>query len=86
MEGYDVVVIGSFYGQRAYSELSHHSHDHQLTISADFVKRFGVPTDQTEIGYAIPPAWQSGLSNGSSAGGILGLLASLDHLLPFPKP
>lgn len=45
-----------------------------LNGSADFLKRFGVATDQTEIGYAIPPDWQSALSNGSSAGGIIGLL------------
>jgi hypothetical protein len=44
---------------------------------ADFLKRFGVPTDTTEIGYAIPPQWQSALSNGSSAGGIIGLLVSI---------
>lgn len=43
---------------------------------ADFLKRFGVATDTTEIGYAIPPEWQSALSNGSSAGGIIGLLVS----------
>lgn len=62
------------------------TYDHQLTLSADFLKRFGVPTDQTEVGYAIPPAWQSGLSNGSSAGGILGLLVSLFHRLISPGP
>jgi hypothetical protein len=50
-----------------------------LISLADFLKRFGVATDQTEIGYAIPPDWQSALSNGSSAGGIIGLLVSLDH-------
>ena len=44
---------------------------------ADFLKRFGVATDTTEIGYAIPPEWQSALSNGSSAGGIIGLLVSI---------
>ena len=47
-----------------------------LILLADFLKRFGVATDQTEIGYAIPPDWQSALSNGSSAGGIIGLLVS----------
>jgi hypothetical protein len=48
-------------------------------VLADFLKRFGVATDTTEIGYAIPPDWQSALSNGSSAGGIIGLLVrSLD--------
>ncbi|KAF9066480.1 maltose permease [Rhodocollybia butyracea] len=56
MEGYDVVVIGSFYGQ------------------PDFTKRFGVIAPGSATGYAIPAAWQSGLSNGSSAGGIIGLL------------
>ncbi|KAF9457582.1 trehalose transport-related protein [Collybia nuda] len=56
MEGYDVVVIGSYYGHPA------------------FLKRFGVPTAASENGYVIPAEWQSALSNGSSAGGILGLL------------
>ncbi|GAW00411.1 maltose permease [Lentinula edodes] len=56
MEGYDVVVIGSFYGQ------------------PNFTKRFGIVAPGTATGYAIPAAWQSGLSNGSSAGGIIGLL------------
>jgi SP family general alpha glucoside:H+ symporter-like MFS transporter len=56
MEGYDVVVIGSFYGHPA------------------FLKRFGVPDESSTNGYVIPAEWQSALSNGSSAGGILGLL------------
>jgi SP family general alpha glucoside:H+ symporter-like MFS transporter len=56
MEGYDVVVIGSFYGHPA------------------FLKRFGVPDASSTNGYVIPAEWQSALSNGSSAGGILGLL------------
>ncbi|WRT64224.1 uncharacterized protein IL334_001153 [Kwoniella shivajii] len=58
MEGYDVVVIGSFYGHPA------------------FLKRFGVPVplSVSENGYVIPADWQSALSNGSSAGGIIGLL------------
>jgi SP family general alpha glucoside:H+ symporter-like MFS transporter len=55
MEGYDVVVIASFYGQK------------------NFAQRFGVPADNT-IGYAIPASWQSALGNGSSAGGIIGLM------------
>lgn len=46
------------------------------TEIADFLRRFGVPTTATEVGYAIPPDWQSALSNGSSAGGIIGLLVS----------
>ncbi|KZT59946.1 sugar transporter [Calocera cornea HHB12733] len=58
MEGYDVVVIGSFYGQ------------------PNFLRRFGVLAPGTENGYVIPAAWQSGLSNGSSAGGILGLFVN----------
>lgn len=41
----------------------------------NFLRRFGVPAD-TEIGYVIPAAWQSGMSNGAAAGGILGLLVS----------
>ncbi|KAJ7484804.1 maltose permease [Mycena galericulata] len=55
MEGYDVVVIGSFYEQPA------------------FLRRFGVvnPATGTKV---IPAPWQSGLGNGSSAGGIIGLM------------
>ncbi|KAK8853023.1 hypothetical protein IAR55_003724 [Kwoniella newhampshirensis] len=58
MEGYDVVVIASFYGQ------------------PNFLKRFGVPVplSVSQNGYVIPAQWQSALGNGSSAGGILGLL------------
>jgi SP family general alpha glucoside:H+ symporter-like MFS transporter len=81
MEGYDVVVIGSFYGQR---EL-HTAWCQSLIKLADFVKRFGVPTDTTEIGYAIPPEWQSALSNGSSAGGIIGLLVSIRRCMHVAK-
>nr|GAT58238.1 maltose permease [Mycena chlorophos] len=55
MEGYDVVVIGSFYEQPA------------------FLNRFGV-VDQATGQKLIPAPWQSGLSNGSAAGGIIGLL------------
>ncbi|EIN04153.1 maltose permease [Punctularia strigosozonata HHB-11173 SS5] len=58
MEGYDVVVIASFYGQ------------------PNFLKRFGVPAPNTDAGYVIPAEWQSALSNGSSAGGIIGLLVN----------
>ena len=58
MEGYDVTVVGSFYGHPA------------------FLRRFGVPTTGNDIGYAIPAPWQSGLSNGASAGGIIGLFVS----------
>ncbi|KAJ7723507.1 maltose permease [Mycena maculata] len=55
MEGYDVVVIASFYEQPA------------------FLKRFGVVNPATGL-KVIPAPWQSGLGNGSSAGGIIGLL------------
>ncbi|KAJ7121612.1 maltose permease [Mycena epipterygia] len=55
MEGYDVVVIASFYGQPA------------------FLKRFGVEDPATGLN-VIPAPWQSGLGNGSSAGGIIGLI------------
>ncbi|KAJ7046038.1 maltose permease [Mycena alexandri] len=55
MEGYDVVVIGSFYEQPA------------------FLKRFGVVNPATGQ-KLIPAPWQSGLGNGSSAGGIIGLM------------
>ncbi|EJD45772.1 trehalose transport-related protein [Auricularia subglabra TFB-10046 SS5] len=56
MEGYDVVVIGSYYGHPS------------------FLRRFGVEAPQSTNGYVIPAEWQSALSNGSSAGGIIGLL------------
>jgi SP family general alpha glucoside:H+ symporter-like MFS transporter len=46
-----------------------------LVILAAFLKRFGVPAN-TENGYVIPAQWQSALSNGSSAGGIIGLLVN----------
>ncbi|KAJ6628583.1 trehalose transport-related protein [Mycena sp. CBHHK59/15] len=55
MEGYDVVVIASFYGQPA------------------FLKRFGVVNPATGA-HVIPAPWQSGLGNGSSCGGIIGLM------------
>ncbi|KAF7313085.1 Maltose permease [Mycena kentingensis (nom. inval.)] len=54
MEGYDVVVIASFYGHPA------------------FLNRFGVVNPATGE-RVIPAEWQSGLGNGSSAGGIIGL-------------
>ena len=54
MEGYDVVLIASFYGHPA------------------FLKKYGVPGPEGKN--IIPAAWQSGLGNGSSAGGIIGLL------------
>ncbi|KAK6984885.1 maltose permease [Favolaschia claudopus] len=55
MEGYDVVVIASFYEQPA------------------FLKRFGEEDPATgKLG--IPAPWQSGLGNGSSVGGIIGLI------------
>ncbi|KZP14566.1 maltose permease [Athelia psychrophila] len=56
MDGYDLVIIGSFYGQ------------------PNFLKRFGTPAPGTVNGYIIPAEWQAALSNGSSAGGILGLM------------
>lgn len=46
------------------------------TTIADFTKRFGIPAD-TSTGYTITAPWQSGLSNGSSAGGIIGLLVRI---------
>ncbi|KAJ6503790.1 maltose permease [Mycena sanguinolenta] len=55
MEGYDVVVIASFYEQPA------------------FLKRFGSVNPATG-GLVIPAPWQSGLGNGSSVGGIIGLM------------
>ncbi|KAJ7879362.1 maltose permease [Mycena leptocephala] len=55
MEGYDVVVIASFYEQPA------------------FLKRFGVVNPATGE-KLIPAPWQSGLGNGSSVGGIIGLM------------
>ncbi|KAH8827910.1 maltose permease [Flagelloscypha sp. PMI_526] len=56
MEGYDVIVISSFYGHPA------------------FLKRFGYVREGTATGYAISAEWQSALNNGSSAGGIIGLI------------
>ncbi|EJU01382.1 maltose permease [Dacryopinax primogenitus] len=44
-----------------------------FVLLANFLRRFGVPAPGTENGYVIPAEWQSGLSNGSSAGGIIGL-------------
>ncbi|KAF9039432.1 maltose permease [Hymenopellis radicata] len=58
MEGYDVVVIASFYGHPT------------------FLRRFGVVSPGSTNGYVIPAEWQSALSNGSSAGGIIGLLVN----------
>lgn len=55
-----------------------------LTTAAAFLRRFGVPTTGNAIGYAIPAPWQSGLSNGASAGGIIGLLVSLHAYLVKP--
>jgi MFS family permease len=43
---------------------------------ANFLKRFGVPAPHTDAGFVIPAEWQSALSNGSSAGGIIGLLVN----------
>ncbi|KZP14565.1 general substrate transporter [Athelia psychrophila] len=40
----------------------------------NFLKRFGTPVPGTVNGYIIPAEWQAALSNGSSAGGILGLM------------
>lgn len=71
MEGYDVVVIGSFYGHRECIAIQIGSHS--LLIAA-FLRRFGVEAPGTTNGYVIPAQWQSALSNGSSAGGIIGLL------------
>ncbi|KAF7291275.1 Maltose permease [Mycena indigotica] len=55
MEGYDVVVIASFYEHPA------------------FLNRFGI-YDETAKRRLIPAPWQSGLGNGSSVGGIIGLM------------
>lgn len=52
---------------------------------AAFLRRFGVPTTANAIGYAIPAPWQSGLSNGASAGGIIGLIVSLEGFVPLWK-
>ena len=74
MEGYDVTVLGSFYGHREYP-LSYVI-CRKTDFIAAFLRRFGVPTTSNAIGYAIPAPWQSGLSNGASAGGIIGLIVS----------
>ena len=47
-----------------------------IFISASFVRRFGVPDPGTDAGFVIPAEWQSALSNGSSAGGIIGLFVN----------
>ena len=70
MEGYDVVVIGSFYGHRQFPTRCMPT----SSSSASFLRRFGVEAPGTTNGYVIPAQWQSALSNGSSAGGIIGLL------------
>jgi SP family general alpha glucoside:H+ symporter-like MFS transporter len=75
MEGYDVTVLGSFYGHRMYYPPLSWSCG-TADLSAAFLRRFGVPTSSNAIGYAIPAPWQSGLSNGASAGGIIGLIVS----------
>jgi MFS transporter, SP family, general alpha glucoside:H+ symporter len=54
MEGYDLVIITSFYGQTQFSQ------------------RFGV-YDPGSDKYLITPAWQSGLSNSSVIGQLVGL-------------
>jgi len=53
----------------------HLNYPYTKSIAA-FLRRFGVPTTANAIGYAIPAPWQSGLSNGASAGGIIGLIVS----------
>lgn len=53
MEGYDVVVIGAFYGQSQFREKFG-------TVGVDGIKQ-------------IPAAWQSGLSNASVCGQLIGL-------------
>lgn len=42
----------------------------------NFLKRFGTIAPGTANGYVIPAEWQSALSNGSSAGGIIGLMVN----------
>jgi hypothetical protein len=49
---------------------------------ANFLKRFGVESPQ---GLVIPAEWQSGLGNGSSAGGIIGLLVRPPPHTPIPE-
>ncbi|KIW65010.1 hypothetical protein PV04_07302 [Phialophora macrospora] len=56
MEGYDLLLMGSFYAQ------------------PPFQKRYGKQLDDGT--YQIPAPWQSGLSNGASAGSIIGLMAN----------
>lgn len=73
MEGYDLVVIGSFFGFREFI--------HEVTIhvastdrrKAEFQKKYGTPTGDGN--YVVSVAWQSGLSNGALVGEILGLMA-----------
>lgn len=56
MEGYDIVLMGSFYAYPAFS------------------KKYGQL--QSNGKYGLSAAWQSGLSNGTNIGAILGLLAN----------
>jgi MFS family permease len=53
---------------------SYPAHAPTFIFLAAFLKRFGVPDAKSTNGYVIPAEWQSALSNGSSAGGIIGLL------------
>lgn len=70
-----MTVLGSFYGHREH--LLFRIEETNTDIIAAFLRRFGVPTTSNAIGYAIPAPWQSGLSNGASAGGIIGLIVRL---------
>lgn len=80
MEGYDLVVIGSFYGYRTYRP--HHrliqrcesrlSGADLFAIAATFLQKYG--TLSKDGTYQISAAWESGLSNGAVVGEILGLM------------
>ena len=74
MEGYDLVVIGSFYGFRKFKEFKlDTSAARSNKLTAEFQKKYG--TLQPDGKYVVSAPWQTGLSNGALVGEILGLMA-----------
>lgn len=72
MEGYDLVVIGSFFGFREFVKIVYVvkiTNDGQ----AEFQKKYG--EKQPDGSYVVSAPWQSGLSNGALVGEMLGLMA-----------
>lgn len=52
-------------------------------LPAAFLKRFGVLVPGTTDQFVIPAEWQSALSNGSAAGGIIGLFINVSVVPRF---